>query len=142
MYRKILIAVDDSPAAEKVALKGFQLGHQLNAEIALLSIVDTEGLMTDGNITPGELVEMWRDDFKNRHKMLMNNVFKDYKVWTFVEEGKPHKAIIKAADEWKADLIVIGSHGRTGLDRLLMGSVAEHVIRHSSIPVLIVPSRE
>ncbi|MGZ4090113.1 MAG: universal stress protein, partial [Bacteroidia bacterium] len=51
--KKILIAIDDGPTSEKVASNGFQLGKQLNAEIALISVVDTTGLMTDGSVTPG-----------------------------------------------------------------------------------------
>lgn len=140
-YRKILIAVDDSPIAEKVAIAGFQLGQQLNTEIAILSVVDTTALMTDGGVTPGELAEIIKNDYKKNQQMLIDKVFKDYKVWTFVEKGKPHEMILKVATEWQADFIIIGTHGRTGLSHLLLGSVAEHVVRHSKIPVMIIPSK-
>jgi nucleotide-binding universal stress UspA family protein len=59
-----------------------------------------------------------------------------------VEEGKPYETILKVASEWAADLIIIGTHGRTGLSHLLMGSVAENVVRHSEIPVMIIPSKQ
>ena len=49
--------------------------------------------------------------------------------------------LLKVADEWAADLIVMGTHGRTGLSHILMGSIAEHVVRHAKIPVLIIPSK-
>ena len=140
-YRKILIAVDDSPIAEKVAATGFLLGQQFNVEISLLSVVDSTALMTDGPVTPGELAEIIKNDYKKNQQMLIEKVFKDFKIWTFVEEGKPFEMILKVATEWEADLIVMGTHGRTGLSHLLMGSVAEHVIRHSKIPVMIVPSK-
>ena len=59
-------------------------------------------------------------------------------VETRLVEGFAPEQILKVADEVKADLIVIGSHGRTGLGRLLMGSVAEEVLRHATCPVLTV----
>ncbi len=139
--KKILIAVDDGPTSEKVATIGFQLGLQLNAEIALLSVVDITMLITDGGTTPGELAEIIKNDYKKSQQLLIEKVFKKHKVWTFVEKGKPFEAILKTAEEWNADLIVLGTHGRTGLTHLLMGSVAEKVIRHSEKPVFIVPAK-
>ena len=56
-----------------------------------------------------------------------------------LQEEKAHRAIVDAAFEAQADLIVLGTHGRTGLERLLLGSVAEGVLRHSRLPVLVVP---
>ncbi|TAL50929.1 MAG: universal stress protein [Chitinophagaceae bacterium] len=139
--KKILIAIDDGPTSEKVTSNGFQLGQQLNAEIALVSAVDTTALMTDGGVTPGELADIIKNDFKKSQQLLVEKVFKDYKVWTFVEKGKPFEAILKVAEEWEADLIVLGTHGRTGLSHLLMGSVAEKVIRHSTKPLFIIPTK-
>jgi len=139
--KKILIAFDDGPAAEKVALNGFQLGQQLNAEMALVSVVDTTNLLTEGGVTPRELADIIKNDFKKSQKLLIDKVFKNYKVWTFVEEGKPFEIILKVANEWEADLIVLGTHGRTGLSHLLMGSVAEKMIRHSIKPLFIMPTK-
>ena len=140
-YRKILIAVDDGPTAETVALNGLQLAQQLNAEIALISVVDTEFLMTDGGLTPREMADIIKIDFKKSQKIIMYKVFKDIQVSAFVEEGKPFEMILKVAGEWQADLIVVGTHGRTGLSHLLMGSVAESVIRHSTKPLFVVPTK-
>jgi nucleotide-binding universal stress UspA family protein len=61
-------------------------------------------------------------------------------VETRLLEGEPARTIVDLAREAGADLIVLGSHGRTGLDRLLMGSVAEHVVRKAGCPVLTVKS--
>jgi nucleotide-binding universal stress UspA family protein len=139
--KKILIAIDDGPSSEKVASNGFQLGQQLNAEIALVSVVDTTALITDGGVTPREMAGIIKNDFKKGQQMLVDKVFKDYKVWTFVEEGKPFEIILKVAEEWEADLVVMGTHGRTGLSHLIMGSVAEKVIRHSAKPLFIIPCK-
>ena len=137
---KILIAVDDGPTSEKVALQGFQLAQRLKAEIALLSVVDNT-LMTEGNYTPQELTEMNKTDLKRVHQLLIDKIFKNYKVWSFVEVGNPSETILKVADEWEAGLIVLCTHGRTGLSHLLTGSVAEKVIRHSVKPLFIIPTK-
>ena len=63
---------------------------------------------------------------------------KGLQVTTFVEKGDPKSKIIDAASKWHADLIVVGAHGRKGLDRFLMGSVSEAVARHASCSVEIV----
>lgn len=139
--KKVLIAVDDGPISEKVASNGFQLGQQLHAEMALVSVVDTTALMTDGGLTPGEMAEILKNDLKKSQQMLIDKIFKSVKVWTFIEKGKPFEAILKVADEWDADLIVLGTHGKTGLPHLLMGSVAEKVIRHSRKPIFIIPMK-
>ena len=56
-----------------------------------------------------------------------------------MQEGHPTEDIIKTAETWGADLLVVGTHGRTGLVHMLMGSVAEYLVRHSKIPVMVVP---
>lgn len=134
--KNILIAVGDGSTSQ-----GFQIGRQLNAEIALISVADKTNLMTDGGVTPREMANIIKDNFKKSEQMLVEKVFKDYKVWTFLEEGKPFEAILKIAEDWEADLIVLGTHGRTGLLHLLMGSVAEKVIRHSTKSLYIIPAR-
>jgi nucleotide-binding universal stress UspA family protein len=62
-------------------------------------------------------------------------------VETAIGEGDPRTAIVDAADEWQADLIVVGSHGRTGLKRLVMGSVAQAVVAHAHCSVEVVRRR-
>jgi nucleotide-binding universal stress UspA family protein len=59
--------------------------------------------------------------------------------WKFLREGTPWKEIVQSAREWPADLIVVGTHGRSGATRLLFGSTAEGIARHASIPVVVVP---
>jgi nucleotide-binding universal stress UspA family protein len=61
---------------------------------------------------------------------------------TAVREGDPRSAIVDEADEWGADLIVVGSHGRTGLKRWLLGSVAQAVVGHASCSVEVVRQRK
>jgi nucleotide-binding universal stress UspA family protein len=86
-----------------------------------------------------ELAEIIKSDYKKSQQILIDKVFGDFKVWFFVEKGNPSETILRVAREWEADLIVLGTHGRTGLSHLLMGSIAEKVIRHSVKPLFIVP---
>ncbi len=62
----------------------------------------------------------------------------NFSVSTELVEGDPKSQIIDAANEWRADMIVLGSHGRTGLNRFLMGSVSQDVVRHAHCSVEIV----
>ncbi len=139
--KKILIAVDEESTSEKVAMHGLQLAKQLKAEIALISVVDILVMITDNDVAPLEIADMKKSELKKNQQMLIEKVFKDYKVQTFIEEGNPYETILKIADEWEADLIVLGTHGRTGLSHLLMGSVAEKITRHSTKPLLIIPTK-
>lgn len=91
----------------------------------MVSVVDTAILMPDAGVTSGELASIIKNEYKENQQMLVDKVFKGYKVWLFVENGNPFEAILRVAGEWEADLIVLGTHGRTGLSHLLMGSVAE-----------------
>ncbi len=140
-YKKILISVDDGPTAEKVALKGFHLGQQLKAELALLSVINTSLLITPDGISASEMAEVLNKDFQKCHQMLTDNIFKNHKVWKFIEKGKPVEMILKIAEEWDADMIVIGTHGRTGINHLLVGSYAESLLHKSKIPVTVIPCK-
>jgi nucleotide-binding universal stress UspA family protein len=138
-YKKAIIAVDNSPTAEKVAREGLEFARQLNAETALVSVVDTTFLMTDGSVTPAEMAVIMKNDLRKLHQALIEKLFGKRNVQTFVGEGKPHEIILDISKQWDADLIVIGTHGRTGFSHLLMGSVAEKVLRNSKKPLLVVP---
>ena len=78
--KKILIAVDNDPTSEKITLNGFQLGLQLNAEIAILSVVDTTMLITEGVVTPKEFADITINDYKKNQQMLIDTVLKKHKV--------------------------------------------------------------
>jgi nucleotide-binding universal stress UspA family protein len=138
-FKKLLIAIDDGPAAESIAMNGFRLGKKLGAEIAVLSVIDPVILVSESGATASELTEIAKDDYEKSLKILIDKVFGDFKVRLFIEEGDPCDTILRVAEEWKADILVLGTHGRTGLPHLILGSVAEKVIRHSNKPLFIIP---
>ena len=141
-YSKILIAVDSSEYSMQAAKKGFELAHQLDAKVALLYVIDRSKAL--GNIDAGISAEQSLLILKKEAEQTLDELVAMYNgnsVMTFMPEGIPSKDILKTAMVWEADLIIVGTHGRTGLLHLLVGSVAEHVIRHSKIPVMVIPSK-
>ncbi len=140
-YKKILIAVDSSEFSMTAAKKGMELAHRLKAKVALLFVVDIS--KAKGNIEAGLLPETALLILKKEALQTLDTLATMYngnEILKFMPEGHPSDDIIKSAETYEADLIVIGTHGRTGLQHLLMGSVAENVVRHSKIPVMVVPS--
>jgi nucleotide-binding universal stress UspA family protein len=153
MIKKVLIGIDDSKFAEHAAKYGFEIAHKFNAAIGVVNIVEPAimpHMMTGADPilgVPGQgsgIEEMELLDIqKNQSENIVDRTIKqfagDIPVTHFTEYGSTADGIISCSKEFKADLIVIGTHSRSGIDRLLMGSVAEHVVRHSEVPVLVVP---
>jgi len=156
MIKKILIGIDDSTYADAAAKYGFKLAETLDAHVGLVHMTEPVSLAmtTSGadeilgsslNISETDNLELLRvqDEIADN---LITSISKKYsgklQVTQFNEYGSTGEGIIDCSHEFKADLIIIGTHRRTGLDRLLMGSIAEYVVRHSEIPVLVVPSKE
>lgn len=138
-YHKILIAIDNNPSSEIVALSGFQLAKQLNSKIALVSIIDTDSIQDEDPATTREQEDMMEHNLNHSQLNVIEKIFKDFQIKSFVEKGVPYKVIIETAEKWGADIIVMGTHGRKGLPHLLLGSVAEDVIRHSKKTLIVIP---
>lgn len=89
-----------------------------------------------------EHVEWSKEMMKKTVSKTKSKIKGDIEVTGFVEEGNPAGTIIDKAKSWDADLIVVGSHGRSGLDRFLMGSVAEKVVAHAPCSVAVVKTKK
>lgn len=140
-FRKILIAVDDSPYSERAVQTGYSLARATGAEVTLVHVVDitlTSGDMMSGAFAP-EIVASVKESGQQLLKRMMEKYGEGVQTLTDMPDDRPVQGILKVAGEWIPDLLVIGTHGRTGLDHLLMGSVAEQVVRKSGWPVLVVP---
>lgn len=138
-FKRGIIAVDNSAFAAPLAQTGFELLKRLNAEIAVLSVIDTRTLLGTDELSAGETITLERDAALQNLNVLIKNVFQDYPVMRYIKEGDPSAEILAFSKEWSADMLVMGTHGRKGLSRLLLGSVAEKVLRHSDIPLTIIP---
>ena len=138
--KKILVAVDDGPLSEKIIIEAENLRKSTDGECAIISVIDLAVDLSDSGYTPLELILSDKNDRKAFIKDLLktNHIQCDQ---LFFETGKPKQMILEIAHHWGADIIVIGTHGRTGIEYLLMGSVAENIIRHSDIPVLVITSK-
>jgi len=143
-FRKILIAVDESAFAARAADVGFELARSLGAEVALIHAVDPAvvAYAPEGGIPAGELANLAQQDGKRLLAAFAQRASLQPAPLEFIHVGKTATEIVKAAKDWPADLIVIGSHGRGGINRLLLGSVAEAVMRQAECPVLVVRAQE
>ena len=151
--RKILIAVDDSRYADHAAEFGFEMARLCNAGVGLVNIIEPiimpagsdsiTGISTEVSmVDESEMVRIQKEAAENTVRRIQAQYAEDLKITNFTEYGLTADGILKCSAEFGADMIVIGTHGRTGIDRLFMGSIAENVVRHSKVPVLVVPLRE
>jgi len=126
---------DESRAGVRYAVA---LAEKLNAGVALLHVVEPRSLMDQFEAPkPSEMVALARAQLV---KLAKSDVGRDVTVTSSVRTGKPFHEITTAAREGAADLIVIATHGHTGVKHALLGSTAERVVRHASCPVLTVPA--
>jgi len=142
---KILLAVDDSKFSEAATRAVAALIRPQEAQVLLLHIVEPRFYSVPPQMSPGyspETAEIRKEQRKaaeeavGRNAQALRNA--GFQVETRVGEGEPRSGILDIAAEWHADIIVLGSHGRAGLQRLLLGSVAETVARHARCSVMIV----
>jgi len=151
MFRRIMVPIDGSPTSNQGLKEAIALATDSSARLCLLHVVD-ELVMTQGFDGTAYIPENYIDEFiealrqdgtkllaRAEEKVKRSNV----KVETVLLETFGHRVaelIIKQAKKWHADVIVLGTHGRRGLSRLLMGSDAEIVVREAPVPVLLVRS--
>jgi nucleotide-binding universal stress UspA family protein len=138
-FKRILIAVDTSKIGSHATLVGLDLASALGAKIAFIHVIAPA--ISDGAwlaVASPELTEPPDDEIVQVLASLQGRAPIPTESVKFVPVGNPIESITKAARDWPADLVVIGSHGRDGVDRVLLGSVAEGVARHAPCPVLVV----
>jgi nucleotide-binding universal stress UspA family protein len=143
-YKNILIAVDGSDCSKKAAKKGIELANQLSATVIILSVVDMTNAISSTSVNgviDDTLIKAFQDEAKRAITEVVGKK-PAANISTLTIEGIPQYEISNVARSKKADMIIMGTHGRTGLKHLFMGSVAEYVIRHSSIPVLVMPDAQ
>lgn len=151
---RILIGIDDSKFSDNAAEYGFDIARLTGAEVGLVNIVEpiifpasnndtiTGTTFESAGLPDPELIHAQTESSENIMERTAKKFAGELKVTQFTDYGSTADGILKCSAEFGADLVIIGTHSRTGLDRLLMGSVAEHVVRHSEVPVLVVPLKE
>lgn len=142
MYKKILLPTDGSKYSENAEQHALFLAEKSGAEIIALSVIENGfsiGLPSDDTIY--EINQMLKEETKQNLKRveeIRDEVDSDIKVTSLVKEGSPAAVILDVAEDEDVDLIVIGSSGKTGFDRFLMGSVASKVVKSAKCSVLVV----
>ena len=142
--QKILVTTDFSGQSLSAVRYAIALGGKIGASVALLHVVETASSLSVMESvllarTDSEVAELAR----TRPEALAQRASKgDVNVTAVVRTGKPFHEIALAAGERAADLIVIATHGHTGLKRVWLGSTAERVVRHAPCPMLTVPTRD
>lgn len=138
-YQNILIATDGSENIQKAISQGIKIAKFSGAMVYALHVVDTSSFSqswTAGRKTMYELLR--KDGQKATSKVKECGEASGVEVKEVILEGNPGNEILNFAENNNIDLIVMGTLGKTGLDRFLMGSVAENVVRHAKVPVLAV----
>jgi nucleotide-binding universal stress UspA family protein len=137
-FRRILIALDDSAIAAHAGEVGTELAAALKAQAALVYVVDPAlAFEPESGIPAAE----WLAALKREGQSFLAAAAQrtgEPPALQFLREGKPADQILAAAREWEADAIVIGTHGRSGMSRLVLGSTAESVVRQAPCPVLVI----
>ena len=133
--------MDFAASSNKAFLYAKELVKWWEGELHVIHVLDTEFLSGAVHITIeplDESVTKWKKRAEEKLKNIYHVGGKDLEGEIHIKEGKPHEEILKLADELDVEMIVIGSHGRKGLERAIFGSVAERVTRMAKVPVLIV----
>ena len=141
---KILVGVDDSKFSGDLSRAIVTQFRTENTEILVLHVLQPVG-PAPPQMDPGYAPEL--EGEKRPAHALVERIAKElrnagFKADTAVEVGDVREGIIDSAEEWRADLIVVGSHGQSGIQRFLLGSVAEFVARHAKSSVEIVRTPE
>ncbi|QLK27819.1 universal stress protein [Natrinema zhouii] len=139
MYDSILVPTDGSREVERALEYAFDLARAHDAAIRALYVVNAAGYAGLPMETALDGVsEALRGEGQAAVERAEALAPDDVTVETEVLEGSPSRVIVDEADPAECDLVVMGTHGRGGIDRLLLGSVTERVVRRASVPVLTV----
>ncbi len=139
---KILFPVDLSEASSKLAPDAIDFARKFGAELHLLLVTGTFEKFKTFYIPHPSLKTFGEEVLRGGQKRLVEYVEENFsefsKLKTAVVQGDPAEEILKYVESEKVDLVIMGTHGRKGLDRILFGSVANEVVKRSPAPVLTI----
>jgi nucleotide-binding universal stress UspA family protein len=142
MYKRMLVPLDGSGSAEAILPFAEQVAGPLDAEVVLLRVVEPmsplELVASAGVVVPDSFSVRGMEAKQYLSEVERRLSKKGLRVHTRVAHGPPAEEILSAAQVSRADLIAMATHGRSGVSRVLFGSVAEAVLRGSPVPVLLI----
>jgi len=140
---RILCPVDLSEASRRALTYALGLGREHGAAVRVVQVIDVRGWAGAALVDVGAILDEARTTAEEQLGWwVAKAVGTGGGASTELREGAVVPGILAAADEFDADLLVLGTHGRSGFERLALGSVAEKTVRRSTRPVCVVPSRE
>ncbi|MFZ3082515.1 universal stress protein [Rhodoferax ferrireducens] len=143
MFKHILVPVDGSPTAQLAVEKAIQLAKAFDSRVSTIFVIDPypfTGVGTDFAYGQAEYLSAATAE-ANAAVKAAKAAFMDAGVSveaSVIESHTAWRGVVKAAESMQADLIVMGSHGRSGLEKLVLGSVTQAVLSHTKLPVLVV----
>jgi len=145
MKNQILIAVDLSESSDLVIKRGMELAIKMEASVILSSVVPmyVDYLQSQMSMVPTPWDEIYtaQKEAAIKELTLVQNKYPQLSIEIFVEVGNAKDVVIEKAIMDKVDYIVVGTHGRTGFSHVVMGSTAEYIVRHATMPVMVVPMK-
>lgn len=145
MYKRILIAIDGSDTSDRALEEAIGLAKDQHAMLRIVYAIDEISINTEPEfVNPGDIAAIWTKsgiEILDKAKNLAHaeGIDAETRLIEIDELGVwIAGAILKDAKTWSADLVVAGTHGRRGLTHLFLGSVAEDIVRHCPVPVLLV----
>ncbi|EMA48577.1 MULTISPECIES: universal stress protein [Halococcus] len=143
-YEDVMVPTDGSDAASAAIEHGIEIAKRAGARVHAVIIVDVDAMApTPGSTPPPELIERFEAEGERATEAIADRAAEaGLDATTSVSEGLPARDLLGYADEHDVDLITMGTTGRTGVSRYLLGSTAERLIRHAEMPVLAVNARE
>ncbi|RUR66354.1 universal stress protein [Variovorax guangxiensis] len=149
MYQRILVPIDGSSTSSRGLDEAIQLARLSGGRLRLAHVIDELSFALAMDAYAG-YAGNWLEELRaNAQKLLADGCARAAKDGVEADsvlldsfKGSVHDQVIAAAQAWKAELIVIGTHGRRGLGRWVMGSSAEHILRMAPVPVLLVRAPE
>ncbi|SEW26675.1 universal stress protein [Natrinema salifodinae] len=138
MYDALLVPTDGSEAAMDAANHAYSLGERYDATVHVLAVVEKSDSTTIVGQGTEKLETLREEGTDSTRRIVDEALSRDIDAVGAVEIGDPARTILAYADEHDIDLLVMGTHGRSGVGRFLMGSVTERVLRDGAVPVLAV----
>jgi nucleotide-binding universal stress UspA family protein len=136
-FRRILLATDLSGTSDAASVQAMDLARSVNAELLVVSVIDPSADPVTG-LRGTRMDLLKRSRLEAAQALVTKGRHEGVRVTFLVWEGDPGEAIVEAADSEQVDLVVVGSHGRSGVGRFFLGSVSDFVVRRAPCPVLVV----
>jgi len=136
--QRLLLATDLSATSAPATNEAFEVAGRLRAELLIVSVIDTASLRLPGGRFLARVDQVRERRQVAAQELVQRGRREGIPVTFLVWEGEPGESILEAASAERADMIILGSHGRGALGRMLLGSVSQRVVRLAAVPVVVV----